>query len=130
MPRTIASGSVLSSSSAVGSPVTASAPSMTGDTTAGIRTQKMVTTGRQPGPCREPLSWFSHEASEDAGVMALHPRVQVIGPGRGRLVGESAIARMRSAQSVTEVDAVIGSRTSYTMGFSKSWPSEIDARGR
>jgi CubicO group peptidase (beta-lactamase class C family) len=40
-----------------------------------------------------------------------------------RLVSPAAVARMRSAQSVSEVDAVVGGRTSYTMGFSKSWPN-------
>jgi CubicO group peptidase (beta-lactamase class C family) len=43
--------------------------------------------------------------------------------GDVRLVSRDAIARMRSAQSVSDHDAVAGSRTSYTMGFSKSWPN-------
>jgi len=30
---------------------------------------------------------------------------------------------MRVAQSVTDVDAVSGLRSSYTLGFSKSWPN-------
>lgn len=40
-----------------------------------------------------------------------------------RLVSEPGIARMRHPQSVQEIDAVLGIRTSYTMGFSKSWPN-------
>ncbi|UTI66734.1 beta-lactamase family protein [Paraconexibacter antarcticus] len=40
-----------------------------------------------------------------------------------RLVSADGIARMRHPQSVHEIDAVLGIRTSYTMGFSKSWPN-------
>jgi CubicO group peptidase (beta-lactamase class C family) len=38
-----------------------------------------------------------------------------------RLVSPGAIARMRYTQSAPDVDALAGIRTSYTMGFSKSW---------
>lgn len=38
-----------------------------------------------------------------------------------RLVRPEAIARMRYLQSAPEIDAVGGIRTSYTLGFSKSW---------
>jgi CubicO group peptidase (beta-lactamase class C family) len=38
-----------------------------------------------------------------------------------RLVRPEAIARMRYLQSAPDVDAVGGIRTSYTLGFSKSW---------
>jgi CubicO group peptidase (beta-lactamase class C family) len=41
--------------------------------------------------------------------------------GDVRLVSSAALGRMRTAQSVSDVDAVVGARTSYTMGFSKSW---------
>ena len=43
--------------------------------------------------------------------------------GDVRLVSRDAIAYMRNAQSVSDHDAVTGPRTSYTMGFSKSWPN-------
>jgi CubicO group peptidase (beta-lactamase class C family) len=41
--------------------------------------------------------------------------------GGVRLVSPVAVARMRTTQSACDVDAVLGVRTSYTMGFSKSW---------
>lgn len=41
-----------------------------------------------------------------------------------RLVRPSAIPWMRSPQSAQGVDAVIGLRTAYTLGFSKSWPNQ------
>jgi CubicO group peptidase (beta-lactamase class C family) len=43
--------------------------------------------------------------------------------GGVRVVTEAAIPRMRYPQSVTDVDACIGLRTAYTLGFSKSWPN-------
>jgi CubicO group peptidase (beta-lactamase class C family) len=39
-----------------------------------------------------------------------------------RIVSPEAIARMRSVQSATEFDAVLGVPTTFTLGFSKSWP--------
>ncbi len=41
--------------------------------------------------------------------------------GDVRLVSPAGLARMRTVQSASDVDAVVGARTSYTMGFSKSW---------
>jgi CubicO group peptidase (beta-lactamase class C family) len=41
--------------------------------------------------------------------------------GSVRLVGPAGLARMRTAQSASDMDAVVGARTTYTMGFSKSW---------
>lgn len=38
-----------------------------------------------------------------------------------RLVNPAALAQMRTAQSASELDAVVGARTSYTLGFAKSW---------
>jgi CubicO group peptidase (beta-lactamase class C family) len=46
-----------------------------------------------------------------------------------RLVSEAAIDRMRVAQAVTDVDVVIGGPTSYTLGFSKSWPNPLAGSG-
>jgi CubicO group peptidase (beta-lactamase class C family) len=46
-----------------------------------------------------------------------------------RLVSSGAVARMRSPLSVSEMDAVVRARTSYTMGFSKSWPNRDHAGG-
>jgi CubicO group peptidase (beta-lactamase class C family) len=43
--------------------------------------------------------------------------------GGVRLVGNAALARMRYPQSTVGVDVVIGARTCYTLGFSKSWPN-------
>jgi len=40
-----------------------------------------------------------------------------------RVVSASALPRMRHPESVVAVDAVNGIRTSYTLGFSKSWPN-------
>lgn len=40
---------------------------------------------------------------------------------RVQFVGPAGLARMRTAQSASDMDAVVGSRTTYTMGFSKSW---------
>jgi CubicO group peptidase (beta-lactamase class C family) len=47
----------------------------------------------------------------------------VLATGGVPLVSAGAVSRMRVAQSVSDWDAVIGARTSYTMGFSKSWPN-------
>jgi CubicO group peptidase (beta-lactamase class C family) len=46
-----------------------------------------------------------------------------------RLVSAEAIDRMRVAQAVTDLDAVIGGPTSYTLGFSKSWPNPLEGSG-
>jgi CubicO group peptidase (beta-lactamase class C family) len=40
-----------------------------------------------------------------------------------RIVSEEAIERMAYPQSFTDVDACIGLRTCFTLGFSKSWPN-------
>jgi len=46
-----------------------------------------------------------------------------------RIVSEEAIARMQVAQSATEVDAVLGGPTAYSLGFAKSWPSSREGSG-
>jgi CubicO group peptidase (beta-lactamase class C family) len=46
-----------------------------------------------------------------------------------RLVSERAVDRMRIPQAVTDLDAVIGGPTSYTLGFSKSWPIPFAGSG-
>ena len=46
-----------------------------------------------------------------------------------RLVSSDGIRRMATPQSVTEVDAVLGGPTSYTMGFAKSWPNPREGSG-
>jgi CubicO group peptidase (beta-lactamase class C family) len=46
-----------------------------------------------------------------------------------RLVSAEAIAAMRTAQAVSDRDAVSGARTSYTMGFAKSWANQATGDG-
>lgn len=46
-----------------------------------------------------------------------------------RLVSEEAIDRMRLPRAATAVDAVIGTPTAYTLGFSKTWPTAQEGSG-
>lgn len=54
-----------------------------------------------------------------------------LGGGRDgqRIVSPAAIERMSYPQSVTDVDACIGLRTCFTLGFSKSWPNRGPGNG-
>lgn len=57
------------------------------------------------------------------GLAGVYAPLALGGAVRGvRLVSEEAIDRMRIVQSATELDAVLGGPTTYTLGFSKSWP--------
>jgi CubicO group peptidase (beta-lactamase class C family) len=58
------------------------------------------------------------------GLAGVYAPLALGGEHRGvRLVGDAAIARMRVPQAVTDMDVVLGGPTSYTLGFSKSWPN-------
>jgi CubicO group peptidase (beta-lactamase class C family) len=58
------------------------------------------------------------------GLAGVYAPLSLGGTHRGvRIVGEEAIERMRLPRAVTAMDAVIGVPTSFTLGFSKSWPS-------
>ncbi len=58
------------------------------------------------------------------GLAGMYAPLSLGGEHRGvRVVSDSAIARMRYPQSSTDVDACLGLRTCYTLGFSKSWPN-------
>jgi CubicO group peptidase (beta-lactamase class C family) len=46
-----------------------------------------------------------------------------------RIISEAAIERMAYPQSFTDVDACIGLRTCFTLGFSKSWPNRGTGNG-
>lgn len=46
-----------------------------------------------------------------------------------RLVSQAAVARMAYAQAFTDVDACLGLRTCFTLGFSKSWPNPGPGNG-
>lgn len=46
-----------------------------------------------------------------------------------RLVSPAAIPRMAYPQAVTDVDICLGIRTSFTLGFSKSWPNRGAGNG-
>jgi CubicO group peptidase (beta-lactamase class C family) len=46
-----------------------------------------------------------------------------------RIVSDAAIERMGYPQSFTDVDACLGIRTCFTLGFSKSWPSPVAGDG-
>lgn len=64
------------------------------------------------------------------GLAGLYAPLSLGGAHRGvRIVSEAAIARMRVAQAVTEMDVVLGGPSSYTLGFSKSWPSTRPGSG-
>ena len=64
------------------------------------------------------------------GLAGVYAPLSLGGAHRGvRIVSEAAITRMRVAQSVTEMDVVLGGPTSYTLGFSKSWPSTRTGSG-
>lgn len=83
-------------------------------------------------------SRFSHAGEiPSAGVIAtarglagIYAVLSLGGAMNGvRLVGSDGIRRMATPQSITEIDAVLGGPTSYTMGFSKSWPSSREGAG-
>jgi CubicO group peptidase (beta-lactamase class C family) len=64
------------------------------------------------------------------GLAGVYAPLSVGGELNGvRLVSEAAIDRMRVPQAVTDLDAVIGGPTSYTLGFSKSWPNPLLGSG-
>lgn len=64
------------------------------------------------------------------GLAGVYAPLSLGGEHRGvRLVSEAAIARMRVAQAVTEMDVVLGGPSSYTLGFSKSWPNPRPGSG-
>lgn len=46
-----------------------------------------------------------------------------------RIVREAAVRRMAYPQAVTDVDACLGIRTAYTLGFAKSWPNRGAGNG-
>ena len=46
-----------------------------------------------------------------------------------RIVSPAAIERMAYPQAITDVDACLGIRTSFTLGFSKSWPNAGPGNG-
>ena len=81
---------------------------------------------------------FSHENEMPAGgaiatargLAGVYAPLALGGEHNGvRIVSAEAITRMRVAQSVTEMDAVLGLPTSYTLGFSKSWPASRSGSG-
>lgn len=58
------------------------------------------------------------------GLAGVYAPLSLDGSHNGvRIVSERAIARMRTVQSATEMDVVLGGPTAYTLGFAKSWPS-------
>lgn len=58
------------------------------------------------------------------GLAGAYAPLSLGGALRGvRLVSKEAIPRMRYPLSWTDVDAVLGIRTCYTLGFAKSWPN-------
>jgi CubicO group peptidase (beta-lactamase class C family) len=64
------------------------------------------------------------------GLAGIYAPLSLGGEHNGvRLVSEAAIDRMRIPQAVTDLDAVIGGPTSYTLGFSKSWPNPLEGSG-
>lgn len=64
------------------------------------------------------------------GLAGIYAPLSVGGAIDGvRLVGADGIRRMATPQSITEIDAVLGVPTSYTMGFAKSWPSSREGAG-
>jgi CubicO group peptidase (beta-lactamase class C family) len=57
------------------------------------------------------------------GLAGVYAPLSLGGSHNGvRIVSEAAIAKMRTVQSATEMDAVLGGPTAYTLGFAKSWP--------
>jgi CubicO group peptidase (beta-lactamase class C family) len=64
------------------------------------------------------------------GLAGVYAPLSLGGAHNGvRIVSEAAIDRMRIAQAVTEIDALIGGPTSFTLGFSKSWPNPLPGSG-
>jgi CubicO group peptidase (beta-lactamase class C family) len=64
------------------------------------------------------------------GLAGLYAPLALGGEHRGvRLVSQAAISRMRVAQAATDLDAVLGGPTSYTLGFAKSWPTNRRGSG-
>jgi CubicO group peptidase (beta-lactamase class C family) len=58
------------------------------------------------------------------GLAGLYAPLSVGGAFNGvRLLDPKTITGLRYPQAVTDVDAVLGTRTSYTLGYSKSWPN-------
>jgi CubicO group peptidase (beta-lactamase class C family) len=58
------------------------------------------------------------------GLAGAYAPLSLGGTHKGvQLVSENAIARMRYPQSIVDLDAQLLVRTSYTLGFSKSWPN-------
>lgn len=55
------------------------------------------------------------------GLASMYASLAGDGSHGVQLVSPTSLARMRTAQSASDVDIVVGARTSYTMGFSKSW---------
>lgn len=64
------------------------------------------------------------------GLAGLYAPLALDGAHRGvRLVAPGAIAGMRIPRAATAMDAVIGTPTTYTLGFSGSWPSDRPGSG-
>jgi CubicO group peptidase (beta-lactamase class C family) len=64
------------------------------------------------------------------GLAGMYTPLSLGGEVRGvRLVSPAAIARMAYPQASTDVDACLGLRTCFTLGFSKSWPNQGPGNG-
>jgi CubicO group peptidase (beta-lactamase class C family) len=64
------------------------------------------------------------------GLAGVYAPLSLGGEHNGvRLVSPEAIDRMRIPRAVTDLDAVLGGPTAYTLGFSKSWPNPLEGSG-
>lgn len=64
------------------------------------------------------------------GLAGVYAPLSLGGAHKGvRILSEEAVARMGHPQSVTDVDACLGIRTAFTLGFSKSWPNQGEGNG-